>query len=70
MEPGHSDSHLFTLRLWIEPQTAGGMTWHGKVTHVLSGETRYFREWQALFDFLVSACEIASTEPPPESIFH
>ena len=61
-------SHLFTLRLWPDPQPDGGMAWRGKVTHVLTGETRYFREWQALLDFLASAYESASVQPPAESI--
>jgi len=32
------------------------------VTHVLTGETRYFREWQALLDFLSSMCGVAAVE--------
>ena len=28
------------------------MAWRGQVTHVLSGEVRYFREWLELADFL------------------
>ncbi len=48
-------SHLFTPCLWPEPRTDGGTAWRGKVTHVFSGETRYFREWQALLDFLADA---------------
>lgn len=48
------DSHLFTVRLRPEALGAGSIEWRGKVTHVLSGETRYFREWPALLDFLYS----------------
>jgi hypothetical protein len=67
--PTSSDSCLFTLRHWSEPQADGGMTWRGEVTYVLSGETRYFREWQALLDFLAAACESASAEPPAKTLF-
>lgn len=45
-------SHLFTLRLWLAPRPDGEGTWRGQVTHVLSGETRYFREWSRLIGFL------------------
>lgn len=38
-------THLFTVRLWAEELDYGKAEWRGKVTHVLSGETRYFREW-------------------------
>ncbi len=47
-----TDSHLFTVRLWPDPRAGGGASWRGRVTHVLSGETRHFREWPALLDFL------------------
>ena len=55
MKPGHHDSHLFTVRLWSEPLAGGEKAWHGKVTHVLSGEARYFREWEELIGFLEGA---------------
>lgn len=44
-------SRLFTLRIW---QEAVGDTpeWRGKVQHVGSGETRHFRNWEALTMFL------------------
>lgn len=49
------DSRLFTVRLWPEALGAGRIEWRGTVTHVLSSETRYFREWRTLFGFLVAA---------------
>ena len=45
-------SHLFTLRIWPEALGEGQMEWRGKVLHVLSGEARYFRDWEALVGFL------------------
>lgn len=47
------DSHLFTVRLWPEALGPGSVEWRGKVTHVLSGEARYFREWWDLIAFVV-----------------
>ena len=45
-------SHLFTVRVWREELSADRIEWRGKVQHVLSGETRYFRDWQTLLDFI------------------
>jgi hypothetical protein len=49
---GHEGSqqrtHLFTLRLWPETLGEGETEWRGKAQHVLSGEARYFRDWEAL----------------------
>lgn len=50
MNSHDSDSQLFTVRLW--PASRPGAAWRGRVTHVLSGETRYFREWPVLVAFL------------------
>lgn len=48
-------SHLFTVRLWGETVSEGRTEWRGKVQHVLSGESRYFRDWPTLVAFLVDA---------------
>lgn len=40
-------SVLFTARLWRE-QLNDHWEWRGKVQHVMSGETRYFRDWSGL----------------------
>jgi hypothetical protein len=45
-------SHLFTVRLWLEELGDGQSEWRGQVQHVLSGETRYFREWASLGEVL------------------
>jgi hypothetical protein len=69
MQPGSRRSQLFSVRLWPEALSDGRVEWRGEVKHVLSSETRYFREWQALIDFLVDSHESASTEPPAEPTF-
>ena len=48
----HQRTHLFTLRLWAEALGDGQIEWRGKVQHVLSGQTRYFRDWEALIAYL------------------
>ena len=41
-------STLFTLRVWSEPRNDDQVEWRGQVRHVLSGEVRYFRQWEGL----------------------
>jgi hypothetical protein len=50
-QPAHR-SHLFTVRLWAEELGDGQTEWRGQVQYVLSGETRYFRDWAALVAFV------------------
>jgi len=45
-------SVLFTVRLWREDLGQGRMEWRGQVQHVLSGESRFFRDWAALIAWL------------------
>ncbi len=45
-------TELFVVRVWREPQSEGSFEWRGRVQHMVSGETRYFRDWQALVTFL------------------
>jgi hypothetical protein len=43
-----SRPQLFTVRVWREDLGEGRTEWRGKVQHVLSGDTRYFRDWALL----------------------
>ncbi len=45
-------THMFTLRMWPEALGDGQIEWRGKVQHVLSGEARYFRDWDTLIAYL------------------
>jgi hypothetical protein len=48
-QPTHRPiTHLFTVRLWLEPVGEGQAEWRGKVQYVLTGEWRYFRDWPSL----------------------
>ncbi len=47
-------SHLFTVRLWQEQMDNQQMEVRGKVRHVLSGETRYFRHMTGLTEWLAA----------------
>ncbi len=48
----HQRTHLFTLRMWPEALGDRQIEWRGKVQHVLSGQTRYFRDWDTLIAYL------------------
>lgn len=65
MHDARPRSHLFTVRLWPAPRADGEIAWRAKVTHVLSGETRYFQDWARLIGFLEDAGEIAPADRPP-----
>jgi hypothetical protein len=43
-------SHLFTVRVWLEDLGEDQTEWRGKIQHVLSGEVRYFRDWTGLVE--------------------
>ncbi len=57
-------SHLFTLRLWQEELGDERHEWRGKIQHVQSGETYYFREWSVLMTAISKM--IADRETHPE----
>ncbi len=46
------NSHLFTLRVWMEDVGNGRVEIRGTLKHVLSGETHHFRDWPALIRYL------------------
>lgn len=60
----HRPTHLFTVRLWIEPGAQAGAEVRGRVQHVLSGEVIYVRTWTALTAFFETA--LAVERPPPD----
>jgi hypothetical protein len=45
-------THLFMVRVWLEDLGDGKTEWRGQLKYVMSGEVRYFREWQTLLDYL------------------
>jgi len=48
---------LFTLRAWVEDVGDGRSEIRGKIDHILTGETIYFREWSSLLVFLQRKAE-------------
>ncbi len=61
-------SHLFTLRVWSEVVSDGKIVWRGQVKHVMSGEVRYFHDWQTLVEHLkaILASKEEAKEKAPE----
>lgn len=59
MELLENSSHSFVLKIWIED--AGSETdaayWRGHITHVPSGERRYFQDLNGLLEFLIPYLE-------------
>lgn len=49
---GSYRSHLFTLRIWIEPGAVRPGDLRCKVQDLRSGEVRYFGNWPALIAYL------------------
>jgi len=62
-------SQLFTVRLWYEPVDAGQWEVRMQAKHILTGETRYFREWSPLAAYLVNKLDApgAGISQPIES---
>lgn len=54
-------SALFTVRLWVEDLGAGQHEVRMQVKHVLSGETRYFRQWAEVELFLLAKLDNPSS---------
>ena len=57
---GKQQPTLFTVRVWRERVSDERIEMRGKVQHVLTGETRYFRDWQTLHAFVTA--ELAKSE--------
>ncbi len=53
-------SQLFTIRVWTEPLGNGQSELRGQVRHVLTGETRYFREWAALIAYVTERLAVGN----------
>lgn len=59
-----SDVQSFIVKLWLEP-TEGGQPRlsHGYITHVASGERRYFKDLGGVNEFVVEWLERAGVRP-------
>lgn len=67
--PSHTDapwshSQLYTVRVWYELRDADDWEVRMQAIHILSGETRYFREWSRLAAYLVSKLDAIGEDNP------
>jgi len=61
-------SYLFTVRVWQHEVDEETQEWRGRIHHVESGQTRYFRDWAALIPVLLAMlrqAEIPAVTPAP-----
>ena len=49
-------SHLFTIRVWLEPLGDGQQEARSRARHVLSGETCHFRHLSDMAEWLAVYC--------------
>jgi hypothetical protein len=64
MTPMMRRSSVYIVRTWIETLGDSSVELRGMVRNVQSGETRYFRDWEALVAFVKDHTD----DPPDESI--
>lgn len=58
----HPRTHLFTVRLWVEPLGDDQGEVRMQARHLLSGETRYFRTWAEVVAFLLAKLQALTDE--------
>jgi hypothetical protein len=51
MDLTESKVHSFIIKLWLEGD-ANTLVWQGHITHVPSGERRYFKKLSGITDFV------------------
>jgi len=51
MDLTESKVHSFIIKLWLEGDK-NTLLWHGHITHVPSGERRYFKSLSGITDFV------------------
>ena len=59
MESLEATSHPFVVRIWLEESAEGGRRamWRGHITHVPSGERRYFQHLDDMASFVAPYLE-------------
>ncbi len=57
MAPESNQTHLYSVRVWKETTEEDTGEYRGQIRHVVSGETRHFRTWLTLIEFIVEQIE-------------
>jgi len=63
-------THSFIVTVWLEetPSRTSAGLWRGRITHVPSGENRYFQELNGINNFIQPYLSVAGDVISPESI--
>jgi hypothetical protein len=59
-------TELFTVRLWREQLNETHTEWRGKIQHIGSGETRYFRSLDNMMEFMSNTLSNFKNDEKPE----
>ena len=59
-----SSPQSFIIKVWVEDSLddVGGKIWHGRITHVPSGERRYFNRLDEILSFIQPHMEALGVE--------
>jgi hypothetical protein len=65
MELPELHTHSFVVKIWLEEAAADGhgAAWRGHVTHVPSGERRYFEALTEMADFVMPYLQEMGVKP-------
>lgn len=65
MEQYEFNTHTFIAKIWLEEtaEEADNATWRGHITHVPSGERRYFEELHSMIEFIIRYLEEMEVRP-------
>jgi hypothetical protein len=72
MEPYELTTCSFIVKFWVEELATANdrLRWRGHITHIPSGERRYFEELDDILSFILPylrAIGINPEDPPPSS---
>jgi len=63
MDLTESKVQSFIIKLWLEGD-ATSFVWHGHITHVPSGERRYFKQLNGITDFVSEYLDGSKAQQP------
>lgn len=65
MEPIQANTHSFIVKIWVTESTPENslVTWQGQITHVPSGERRYFTDFGELRAFMTVYLQQLGVKP-------
>ncbi len=64
-ESTNAESHLFTLRFWLEELDTNEVEWRGKLHHINSGDVHYIRDGHTLITLLQKIIANSGTDGQP-----